>query len=113
MAPKSILEEHEARSNKSLIKRRRQVFLPAEEEWRGLSQEVCLLLSQSLTSGSAAVYECDRGETALCASYGKEAPIQHLSAGPGSGIDMSVCLSSIFLPLFLKTAGIPCRMSFF
>jgi hypothetical protein len=86
------------------------VFLLAEEEWRGFSQEFCSLLSQSPTSGSAAAYVCIRWETAQFASYGKEAPIQHLSMGPGSGTDMpmghtAICLLSVFLPLYQKTTG--------
>lgn len=57
MALKSILENTRARSNKSHIKRRSQVFLLAKEEPRGFSQESCLLSSQSPTSGYAAAYE--------------------------------------------------------
>lgn len=111
MAPKSILEEHRGKKQQESYKKATcQVFLLAEEEWRGFSQEFCLLLSQSPTSGSAAAYVCIRWETALCASYGKEAPIQNLSVGPGSGTDMfmghtAVCLSSVFLLLYLKTTG--------
>lgn len=70
-------------------------------------QSRLLLAFEPVThSGCAATYVCIRRETALCASYGKEAPTEHHSVGPGLGIDVSVGHTAVCLvSSYLKTIG--------